>query len=171
MNRCFQGDDQTNKGMKNAPLAMLCVTFLFFTTIELCAQDKEWGLGLRIGNPTGITAKKYLGTGNALEVALGTNFNNGGFELLAHYLFHFPVSGAPGLDWYYGFGGQLQSHDRGDRDWDNDMELGADGVIGLEYIFADAPVAIFLDGMLFLEIIDDPFDFDLDASIGVRYVF
>ena len=51
------------------------------------------------------------------------------------------------------------------------MEVGADGVIGLEYTFVDAPVSIFLDGILFMEIIDDPFDFDFDAAIGIRYVF
>lgn len=163
--------DQTYAFMKHVLWSMLFFTFLFLKTTGTYAQDKEWGLGLRIGNPTGITAKKYLGAGNALEVALGTNYNNDGFELLAHYLFHFPVNGAPGLDWYYGFGGQLQSHDRGDRDGDNNVELGGDGVIGLEYTLANAPVSIFLDGILFLEIIDDPFDLDLDVGIGVRYNF
>lgn len=171
MNGCIPGTCQTHRSMKNILAPKLFVIFLFLTTAGLYAQNKEWGLGLRIGNPTGITAKKYLGSSNALEVALGTNFNEEGFELLAHYLFHFPVHGAAGLDWYYGFGGQLQSHDRGDRDADNDLELGADGLIGLEYTFANAPVSIFSDVMLFLEIVDDPFDLDLDAAIGVRYNF
>ena len=171
MKGCCPGTDQTYAFMKHVLWSTLFFTFLYLKTTETYAQDKEWGLGLRIGNPTGITAKKYLGAGNALEVALGTNYNNDGFELLAHYLFHFPVNGAPGLDWYYGFGGQLQSHDRGDRDGDNNVELGGDGVIGLEYTLANAPVSIFLDGMLFLEIIDDPFDLDLDVGIGVRYNF
>ncbi len=144
---------------------------LLLSKSEIYGQSGAWGLGLRIGNPTGITAKKYLGASNALEVALGTNYNSGGFELLAHYLFHFPVSNAPGLDWYYGFGGQVQTHDRKEGNRDDDFEMGADGVIGLEYVFPNAPVSVFLDGILFLEIVDDPFDFDLDAGIGVRYNF
>ena len=171
MNRHCPGKSQAYGPVKKVWWPILFFLFAFLVTPELHAQDKEWGLGLRIGNPTGITAKKYLGASNALEVALGTNYNNDGFELLAHYLFHFPITDAPGLDWYYGFGGQIQSYDRRDRDGDNDVEFGADGVIGLEYTFADAPVSIFLDAILFLEIVDDPFDLDLDAAIGVRYNF
>ena len=171
MNSRFPEICQAFKPVKNVLLSTAFLAVLSLNTTGLLAQSKDWGLGFRIGNPTGITAKRYLGAANALEVALGTNFNNDGFELLAHYLFHFPINGAPGLDWYYGFGGQIQSHDRGEREVDNDIEMGADGVLGLEYTFANAPVAIFLDGMLFLEIIDDPFNLDLDLGIGLRYNF
>ena len=157
--------------MKSIFLPVLMPMLLLLTSTETHGQNEAWGLGLRIGNPTGITAKRYLGASNAVEVALGTNYNSGGFELLGHYLFHFPINNAPGLDWYYGFGGQLQTYDRNEGNRDDDFEIGADGVIGLEYVFADAPVSIFLDGILFMEIIDDPFDFDLDAGIGVRYNF
>lgn len=142
-------------------------------TYELSAQSHDWGIGLRLGDPTGVSAKKYLGTSNALELALGSDYGGKGLEFMAHYLFHFPISNAPGLDWYYGFGVQIEDDHLDDRDRgrDDQTEFGADGVIGLEYTFAGARLSAFVDGILFLELVDDPFDLELDAGIGLRYNF
>lgn len=151
--------------------SILTIIFIWYLSIELQAQDANWGVGLRLGNPTGITAKKYSGASNALEIALGTSSNGNGFELLGHYLFHFPIGEAPGLDWYYGFGAQLQSHPRRSNDLDDEVDIGGDAVLGMEYTFQNAPVSVFMDGVFFIELIDDPFVLELDAGIGVRYNF
>jgi len=149
------------------------VLFLSIQTWELSAQSHDWGIGLRLGDPTGVTAKKYLGSSNALELALGSDYGGNGLEFMAHYLFHFPISNAPGLDWYYGFGVQIEDDHLDDRDRrrDSQTEFGADGVIGLEYTFAGERLSAFVDGILFLELVDDPFDLELDAGIGLRYNF
>jgi hypothetical protein len=92
-----------------------------------------------------------------------------------------------GLDWYYGFGAQLRMQRfrydyryklEGNNEWyvvyDADVvetDLGLDGVLGVEYKFPDAPVALFMDGTLFMEIIDDPFLFRPQFGIGARYMF
>jgi len=91
------------------------------------------------------------------------------------------------LDWYLGFGAQFryQSYTfdyrykiNGDPDWHyvvndrvSDIDLGADGVIGLEYTFTEVPLSVFLDFTLFMEIVDDPFIFNGQGGIGVRYNF
>lgn len=91
------------------------------------------------------------------------------------------------LDWYLGFGAQFrfQSYNfdyrykvAGDPEWHYetdkhvvDYDLGADGVVGLEYTFSNAPVSIFLDFTLFMEVIDNPFIFNGQGGIGVRYNF
>ena len=34
-------------------------------------SPKSWGIGIRLGDPTGITIKKYFGTNKAIEFNVG----------------------------------------------------------------------------------------------------
>ncbi len=177
-----------------------------------------WGVGFRLGDPSGLTVKKYW-SGHAFEVNLGRthffgsdnyyhdhydhwyndqDFNHNAHEFLsyranpalalqAHYLIQKAVKNAPGLDWYYGFGGQLRSQrywysyrykPAPGNDWVmvneesiTEVDLGLDGVIGLEYNFEKAPVSLFVDANLFLEIVDNPFVFWPQFGLGARFRF
>lgn len=187
----------------------------------LHAQD-TWGLGVRLGDPAGITVKKYMSK-NALELSIGRTYVWGyrdwyydrfdywyankkfgyrEYEYLRyrssaplgvqlHYLFNNPIKNAgknlDGLHWYYGLGAQFrfQTYDfdyrykiDGDPDWYyargervTDIDLGIDGVLGLEYRFKTAPFSVFADITLFMEVIDDPFVFWTQGGLGVRYNF
>ncbi|WMJ72169.1 hypothetical protein RCC89_03160 [Cytophagaceae bacterium ABcell3] len=183
------------------------------------AQD-FWGLGLRAGDPTGITAKRYMGN-NALEINFGrTNmfYGRGWYDsrfrdwyrdqdyhylyrdieyrghrgtapisLQVHYLFHHDFLDVPGLRWYYGVGGQFRFQSfrynyryryHNSNQWHyvdgrrvTNIDLGVDGVLGMEYTFADFPVSVFLDGNLFMELFDNPFLFHMQVGLGGRYNF
>lgn len=106
-----------------------------------------------------------------------------------HYLFQkdlhiIPDDEVGKLQWYYGFGGQFRYQKfyydyyykvQGDPNWyyANDVrvtniDLGVDGVIGLEYHFNDAPISVFADMNIFVELIDNPFAFWYQAGCGVR---
>ena len=94
---------------------------------------------------------------------------------------------AEGLQWYWGFGGQVRTQRvsytyrykvKNGPDWVvvndasvQETNLGLDGVLGLEYKFKNAPLAMFLDGTLFMELYDQPFLFSLQGGLGVRYTF
>ena len=180
----------------------------------------QWGIGLRGGDPTGLTVKKYM-DGKALELSVGrshTFYGRGWYDdhfdkwyydqnfpyesyeysgykrslpigIQVHYLIHKDLSkiageSTPGLEWYFGAGGQLRSQSyrydyrykrHGDPNWyyvhdENvkDIDLGADVVIGLEYIFDELPIALFADMTLFMEVVDDPFLFWPQGGAGVR---
>ncbi|MEO8591289.1 MAG: hypothetical protein ABI432_18060 [Flavobacteriales bacterium] len=196
---------------------------IFKSLVLLCllstsVNAQTWGLGFRLGDPSGITVKKYWG-GHAFEVSLGrTHVFNGpayysghydhwyedqhfdypaheylnyrassAIGLQAHYLVQKDVKNAGGLDWYYGFGGQIRSlqyyydyrykpgpgpewvvvHD----EHVTEVDLGLDGVVGIEYKFTDAPIALFLDATLFMEVFDNPFVFWPQMGLGARYNF
>ena len=195
---------------------ILTSVFVLLTAGSITAQS--WGVGIRLGDPSGLSVKKY-GQGHAWEFSLGRthlfsgngyynnrydkwyNGQNFGYKehqvlgyrstvpigLQIHYLIQKPLSDAPGLSWYYGFGGQLRTQRleydyrykvEGGPDWvvvNNEVvtetDLGLDGVIGLEYKFKEAPVAVFVDATLFMELFNDPFMFDGQAGLGVRYTF
>lgn len=199
--------------MKRCYLILSAVIFL---SLPLHAQT--WGAGIRLGDPSGLTLKKYLGN-KAWELNIGrTHFGYGrdwygrrfydwyddrdfpyddfrydGYRrrfplaVQLRYLIQKDIRGAQGLEWYYGLGGQVQFHSYyfnyrykpgGGKDWvyvsDErvfDIDLGADLVIGLEYTFKDAPISLFLDASLFMEVLDDPFLFWPQAGIGGRFRF
>ena len=178
----------------------------------------QWGVGFRLGDPSGLTVKKYW-SGHAVEVSLGRThlfsqsayyndrydnwysdqrFDHSAHEYMGyraspalglqlHYLVQKDVKNAGELDWYYGFGGQIRSQQYyynyrykpgNGSDWVvvrdervTEVDFGLDGVIGLEYNFTNAPVSIFTDATLFMELIDNPFAFRPQFGIGARFRF
>lgn len=181
-------------------------------------RPNTWGVGVRLGDPTGFTAKKYLRQGRAWEYILGRpagwwygdgyyrdrfrnknlpgdtrfdrirNYNALSFQM--RYLFHLDFPDAPGLQWYYGFGGQLRistfdyyystfvpTGPGNSGFWRPEVQrgtafgVGADGVLGMEYTFSEAPISVFLDLNLYLEILERPFFAAGQLGLGVRYNF
>lgn len=199
----------------NHPVKLFTFGALLFAS-SVSAQD--WGIGFRLGDPSGVTVKHYW-SNKAFEVSIGrtsffarNNFYSRQYErwyerrdfhyarheflsygpavpvaLQLHYLIQNPLAKADGLSWYYGFGGQMRLASyrftyrykpQDNNDWVyvndervNSLDLGVDGVLGLEYTFPKAPVSIFLDGTLYMELFDDPFLFSLQGGIGVRFRF
>lgn len=200
----------------------ILLLFLLLITAEVITAQNN-ALGFRLGDPSGITYKKYKGD-NALEINLGRThlfsrsdwyynrfdrwydkqkFNHKEWKVMGykasvpiglqvHYLFRNGIDkiadeSTPGLEWYYGFGGQLRFQTyqysyrykiAGEPDWFyadggrvTDFDIGADGVIGLEYRFKGAPISVFADITLFMEILDNPFLFTFQGGVGARYHF
>ena len=64
----------TIKRISQMPQIFLFATALFFSIFTASAQNFDWGIGLRFGDPSGLTFKKYTGS-NAFEINIGrTNF-------------------------------------------------------------------------------------------------
>jgi hypothetical protein len=188
-------------------IAVLTVSSGLFAQKKPAAssQNNEWGIGIRLGDPSGLTVKKYFGS-NSLEFSVGrshTWYNDRYYDdyyhdyyddydrykrlsdpigFQCHYLFQKPINRigdqkVGGLDWYYGFGAQLITqkyriyYKDGSDEVFTDLDLGADGVIGLEYRFNNSPISMFVDLTLMMEIFDDPFYFWTNGGIGVRFNF
>lgn len=124
-------------------------------------------LGIRVGGTTGLDVKHFFRPATAVEGILGT-FGNG-FSITGLVEKNAQAFDVEGLNWYYGGGAHIAFYnDRRDywgrdvryRD-NNDVGIGINGIIGLEYILPDnIPVAFSLDLKPFLEI-------DSDGDVGV----
>lgn len=202
---------------------MLGLALALTLSMQSYGQNKL-GLGLRFGDPTGISIKKYLSK-NALEFNLGRSYDfyNGNgyynnyfdnwykdkkfgyadYQYLG-YKHQFPLTfqarylwqkgigkvgkeNLSGLDWYLGAGVQFRYRSYaynyrykvgGDPNWYyvneqrvNDLDLGLDGILGLEYTFKEIPISVFADINLFMELVDNPFWFYFQGGSGVRYNF
>jgi len=150
-------------------------TYLFFTAISLLlitnislAQQKDFGLGVILGEPTGISAKFWLTTETALDLGLGYSFtsSNSVFDLYADYVFHDPylIESAENFIVYYGPGARLKIKE------DTDSRLGVRGVIGILWIPRGSSFDLFVEVAPILDIIPAT-KFDFSGGIGGRYFF
>lgn len=107
---------------------------------QSAAQDYRWGFGLRLSNSsptinTSFTGKYFIHEKSAVEgiVSFGSRFGIGALLEL-----HQTIPGAEGLRWFYGAGTYIG--------WqDNHTYIGPMGVLGLDYKFPSAPVALSID--------------------------
>ncbi|SFC30032.1 hypothetical protein SAMN05421780_104169 [Flexibacter flexilis DSM 6793] len=151
-------------------------------------NGKPWGLGLKFGEPFGLTLKHYTG-GNAWDLTLGRSFRSrrhddyyyrsGGLSATFTYQWTKNVSDVQGLGWYYGLGAQVASRSYYKRynngwyydDYETRIALGAVGVLGMEYTFDEVPLSVFLEATPYVELTPATLWIDLNGSIGGRFRF
>lgn len=139
------------------------------------ADKGTLGLGIIIGEPTGVSAKLYVQDDQALQAAAGFAFIGGGLHLHVDYVFHpliLQTRDSFVLLAYVGPGVRLiQYRDGRDSDY---VALGVRGVGGLLFDFTDNPLDAFVEVAGVLEY---GFDADerggvaLNAAAGVRFYF
>ena len=164
--------------MKKAFYILLTSVFLLFITTKLKAQDYKWAAGLKFGGyENGISGKYFMQSNVALEGILG--FRNHGVVITGLYEIHQPAFSVDKLKFYYGFGAHLGSVGSGpyrrfngdDRIYtDARLLLGADGVLGLEFVIPQSPIAVSLDLNPRVELASGPF-FDIAPGLGLKYTF
>ncbi len=128
----------------------------------------ETALGVKVWDGAGITLKHFGASGNAVE-AIGY-FYKRGFRLTGLYEIHKDISGAPGLKWYFGPGAHVGFYN--DKYNDNGHAvIGIDGVLGLDYKIASAPINLSLDWQPAFEF-GSGFGFTGNwGGLGIRYTF
>lgn len=129
-----------------------------------------FGLGLILGDPTGVSAKGFVSETNAIDGAIGFGVLGGdSLHIHADYLWHFDIKrwASAGLDLHLGVGPKLGFRD---KKRDSDVLIGARGPIGLTVRFTEAPFDVFVEVAAGLWIVEKV-GFDVDAAIGGRYWF
>ena len=134
------------------------------------------GVGIILGEPTGVCAKLYLKDDQAVQIALGSAFITGGLQAHADYVFHpwilqdkesfvLPVYLGPGVRFIdYSSTSTKSSH----------TAIGLRAVAGLLFDFKNVPLDAFIE-------IAGVFEYDfgpgkgvgatLNGGGGVRYYF
>jgi hypothetical protein len=136
--------------------------------IARAAGSHNFGLGIILGEPTGISGKLWISGRSAVDGAVAWSTDtNASMHLHADYLVHsFSLIKVDKgrLPFYYGIGGRIKFYDH------HDDFIGVRVPFGLAYIFETAPVDIFFELVPILDLAPDT-DFDFNAAIGVRYFF
>lgn len=147
---------------------LFMLTFSAVFSLTMKAQDKNWGLGIMLGEPTGLSAKYWLNETNALDFGLGypLTYSNSSVSLHADYLYHLPdaIKSIYRFPVYYGFGVRMIFVDQGDN------TLGARGVAGIAWLSDDYPIDVFLEAAPVFVLFPKT-ALHLDIAIGARYYF
>jgi hypothetical protein len=148
--------------MKNILAKILLLITIFSGAV--IAQSNGFGLGIILGEPTGLSAKYWTSSNTAFDFGLGYSFlKNSKFHLHADYLFHIKNLShtTENISFYYGPGARLRV--------DNDKSrLGIRFNVGLVWIPKNAPIDVFLEIAPLMDVIPET-KFYVNGGVGVRY--
>jgi len=130
-----------------------------------------FGLGIILGEPTGISAKYWLSRTSALDFAAAWSFDGDDeFQFHSDYLMHFydVIHVQEGkLPVYFGFGARIK-HEK--HRHDHDTVFGIRVPVGFSYELSRVPVELFGEFVPVLDIAPDT-EGDINIGVGVRYYF
>ncbi|MCF7827087.1 MAG: hypothetical protein K9N29_10620 [Candidatus Marinimicrobia bacterium] len=156
--------------MKNLTHLALAL-FLLVAVNQVVAQNRPLGVGLIIGEPTGLSVKLWTSSATAWDMGLGWSVSDRPdgdkltrIHLHIDYLRHAfnALNTAESLPLYYGFGGRFIG---GSGD---DGSLALRSVLGLAWQPHQTPLDLFVEIAPSLQIVPSS-TFQLDAAIGFRY--
>lgn len=140
-------------------------------------EKGTFGIGLVIGEPTGICAKLYLKDDQAIQGAIGSAFVGGGIQAHADYVFHpwiLEERESFTLPVYVGPGVRVIDYDKG-RGGNSFLAVGVRVVGGLMFDFRNVPLDAFVEvagvGEYGFSSAEGGFGLALNAGAGVRYYF
>jgi hypothetical protein len=146
-------------------------------------QDSGFGIGAIVGDPTGISLKKWLSESRAIDGAVAWSLDDDEeLQLHVDYLFHYgnllsddPHASSSGrMPVYYGIGGAVKfiedDEDNKGNDDEDDEFIGIRVPFGVDYLLKNHPLDFFIEFVPVLQLVDET-DLDLDAAFGLRYWF
>ncbi len=141
-------------------------------------EGRDFGFGLIVGEPTGLTGKYWTNSRNALEFNVGSSFF-GRPRIDVDYLWHFNAFRTSIVKLYAGVGG-IMGFGEGNSFWyewrngrfyyrtGNDIGLAISGLIGINVIPRDTPLEIFLDAGILIGMAPD-FGSAGELAFGIRF--
>ena len=139
-----------------------------------------FGIGIIIGEPTGLSAKKWISKTTAIDAAAAWSFADySSFQLHVDYLWHnydlIKTKELPGqLSVYYGIGGRIKlksgNGGSGKDNKDEDTRIGVRVPVGLSYTLKENPVELFAEVVPLLDVVPET-KLGIGIGIGARYYF
>jgi len=151
--------------MMRALSVLILMAALLSVAASACAGG--FGLGIILGEPTGVSFKQWLTERNAIDAAAAWSFSDvGAFHVHMDYLFHGDLSADVdhgGFLYYVGIGGRLKATE-------GDSRIGVRIPLGLDYVFDNTPMDFFLEVAPIMDLAPET-EFTMNGSIGLRYFF
>jgi hypothetical protein len=163
--------------MKHFNYAVITLLLFILASVTI-AQERHFGLGVILGEPTGISAKLWVSPVNALDFGLGwsvggdrINYNgryDGGSRVHFHmdYLWHWfdAIHSSERFPLYTGIGGRINTGAG------YDASAAVRGVFGIAWLPSQVPIDVFLELVPSLQVVPST-GFGIDAGLGARFFF
>jgi hypothetical protein len=147
---------------------------LLFTTTIIAAHAQapyNRALGLKVPGGFSLTYKKFVSDTRNLEGQV-TVWHKG-FRAAGLYEFNFfTFDKVPELAWFVGPGAHLGFWKSEFKDsYGSQIDLGVDGIIGLDYKFKDAPINVSVDWQPAVTLIGSAGFTPVFGGVAIRYTF
>ena len=156
--------------------ALAVVVMMCLWTGQALPNGKGFGVGVIIGEPTGISFKNWISNRHAIDAAAAWSFSGDDeFQFHMDYLFHnYDLVHAEDmggrLPVYFGVGGRAKFEEDSGRRHNDDTIVGVRLPLGIAYIASGPPLDFFVEIVPTLDVAPDT-DFELNAGIGMRFYF
>jgi len=148
-------------------VALLAAALLAAPPDAVAARHRA-GLGIVVGEPTGISFKYHLRSGNAIDAAAAWSLSgDNDLHLRADWVLHrYDVIRVDKgkLPLFFGLGGRVELRENAED------RVGLRIPVGLDYYFETAPFDVFVEIVPVLDVAPDT-EFELEGAIGGRYWF
>lgn len=126
------------------------------------AQSGGTGLGVVLGEPTGITARFMKGENNFQAHAAWSFTGDGSLQLNGDYLRSGSLATEPMMPFYFGFGAFVKFASK--------SEFGLRVPVGMNHFFKSDPIEVFAEIVPMFRLAPDT-SFKLGGGVGLRYYF
>ncbi len=145
---------------------LMLFAWLLLVSGYCLAQNRGFGLGVILGEPTGVSAKAWLSARNAFDLGLAWSVRHDGFfHLHGDYLWHFPdaIRSTERFVPYLGLGGRFGARS-------HNALLGIRFVGGLAWWPRNAPIDVFAEIAPIMDLAPET-ELSANGGIGIRYYF
>jgi hypothetical protein len=141
------------------------IFLLVFLSLPALANRK--GLGISIGNPTGLNGKYWLDNKSAVDAGVAYSLGKkSNFSLHSDYLLHkegaFFFNDVHPLDLYYGLGARME--------FDHDIEVGVRIPVGLSHTVENGSADMFAEVAPIVDLVTKT-GLEIHLLFGARYYF
>jgi hypothetical protein len=145
-------------------ISLFILTFLG----TIFSQESGYGVGVMLGEPTGISGKYWLDNTTAIDLGIATGIfgENTGFSIHTDYLYQIDnlLESKYKIPFYYGFGLRIRFPQN------SQMQLGVRGTAGLLMYLKNLPIDVFFEIAPSFRLLPTT-GLDFDIAIGSRYYF
>lgn len=143
----------------------ILILSIMFALTGIANSQGKIGLGIIVGEPTGISGKMKVSDVNSFDGAVGWSFNKySALHLHADYLYNVVKIGSE-LPLYLGVGGRIKLSSSSE-----DSRIGLRIPIGIVYQPSSKPFDLFIETVPMFDIAPTS-EFNWNAAAGVRYYF
>ncbi|MCM2349934.1 MAG: hypothetical protein NDI69_07920 [Bacteriovoracaceae bacterium] len=146
---------------------MKLLLVILLVLMSFSSWSNEKGIGISIGNPTGLNGKYWLDSSKAVDAGLAWSLGkHTNFSLHSDYLLHkdgaFYFNDVHPLDLYYGIGGRMEFAD--------DIEIGVRVPVGLTHRFEQESADVFAEVAPIVDFLTKT-GLEIHLLFGGRYYF
>lgn len=158
-------------------LALMCAAGVLAPARAARADEKGvLGVGIIVGEPTGVCGKYYLGNDTAIDAAVGAAFLGRGAQVHGDFLWHpwvLDTKETFALPVYIGAGLRILNHE-GSGDDEDHVRIGVRIPAGIVFDFTKIPIDVFVEAALvgdYHTAGDASFGIAFNGGAGARYYF